>query len=129
LKKILAFAAIVEAGTGLLLLLDPAIVVRLLLGAEVSGVAILLGRCFGIALLALAIACWPGRQHVDGGRAAFAGMLVYNALIALFLAWLGAVTRMGGLLLWPAAVLHAVVALALALTWRKDMRAATDNNS
>ena len=44
-RKILAFAAVVEVGTGLVLLIDPAIVVTLLLGAEVSGVGTLLGRC------------------------------------------------------------------------------------
>jgi hypothetical protein len=34
-KKILAFAAVVEVGTGLALAIDPTIVVSLLLGAEV----------------------------------------------------------------------------------------------
>ena len=38
-------------------MIDPAIVVTLLLGAEVAGEGILLGRCFGIALLALGLAC------------------------------------------------------------------------
>jgi hypothetical protein len=44
-------------------------------------------------------------------------MLTYNFLIALFLAYLGAVERVGGILLWPAAGLHAVVALMLARSW------------
>ena len=57
LARTLAFAAIVEVGTGLVLMIDPAIVVTLLLGAEVDGEGILLGRCFGIALLALGLAC------------------------------------------------------------------------
>jgi hypothetical protein len=52
-RKILAFAAIVEVGTGLFLMIDPAIIVKLLIGLEVSGAGMLLGRCFGIALLAL----------------------------------------------------------------------------
>jgi len=37
-------------------------------------------------------------------------MLIYNALTAAYLAYLGAVGHLGGLLLWPAAVLHAAVA-------------------
>jgi hypothetical protein len=61
LGKLLAFAAVVEVGTGLVLLIAPAIVVALLLGAEVSAEGTLLGRCFGIALLALGLACWPSR--------------------------------------------------------------------
>jgi hypothetical protein len=47
-------------------------------------------------------------------------MSTYNALIALYLAWLGIVGHMGGLLLWPAAALHAVVALLLLWTWRNE---------
>ena len=65
LKKILAFAALVEVGTGLILMIRPAVVVTLLLGVDVSGTGILLGRCFGIALLALGLACWPGGQRAE----------------------------------------------------------------
>jgi hypothetical protein len=118
LGKVLAFASIVEVGTGLVLLIDPAIVVALLLGAEVSGAGTLLGRFFGIALLALGLACWPGRQHAERDSPAFRGMLVYNALIALCLAYLGTVGRLWGLLLWPGVALHALVALLLVWAWR-----------
>ena len=116
--KILVFAAIVEVGTGLAVMIDPAIVVRLLLGAEVSGAGPLLGRCFGIALLALGLACWPGRQRAERGAPAFRAMLIYNVLIALYLTYLGTVGHLGGLLLWPGVALHAVVALLLVWTWR-----------
>jgi hypothetical protein len=119
-RKILAFAAVVEAGTGLALMIDPAIVARLLLGAELADVETVLGRCFGIALLALALASWPGRQRGDGGSPTVRGMSTYNALIALYLAWLGIVGHRGGLLLWPAVALHAVVALLLVRTWRNE---------
>jgi hypothetical protein len=115
-KKILAFAAVVEVGTGLALAIDPTMVVSLLLGAEVSGTGTLLGRCFGIALLALGLACWPGPQHVESGWAAFRGMLTYNVLVALYLAYLGAIGHLAGLLLWPAVALHAAVALSLIWT-------------
>ena len=73
-----------------------------------------LGRCFGIALLTLGLACWPGRQRAASGTPAFRAMLIYNALIALYLAFLGTVRHRAGLLLWPAVALHAVVALLLA---------------
>lgn len=122
LRKILAFAAVVEFGTGLVLLFDPAIVVALLLGADVSGVGTLLGRCFGIALLALGLACWPGRQGAESGASVFRGMLTYNALIALYLTYLGTVGHMGGLLLWPGVALHAIVALLLVWTGRDERR-------
>ena len=122
LRTILAFASVVEVGTGLVLMIDPALVVTLLLGTEVSGVGTLLGRCFGIALLALGLACWPSRQRVESGSPAFRAMLTYNVLIALYLAYLGTVGHLGGLLLWLGVALHAVVALWLAWTWRDARR-------
>ena len=121
-RKILALAAVVESGTGLFLVIDPALVAALLLGAEVSGAGTLLGRCFGIALLALGLACWPSRQRAESGAPAFRAMLIYNVLISLYLAYLGTVGHLGGLLLWPGVALHAVVALLLGWTWRDERR-------
>ena len=125
MKKILAFSVVAEIGTGLVLMIDPAIVVALLLGIDVSGVGIALGRCFGIALLTLGIACWPGGRHAAGGSSPFWAMLTYNSLIALYLAFLGTVRHVGGLLLWPAVTLHAAVALLLIWAWRRERRSAT----
>lgn len=121
LAKILTFAALVEVGTGVALAIDPAIVVTLLLGADADATVRVVGRCFGIALLALGLACWPRRQRCEAGSPAFGAMLTYNALIALYLAYLGTVEELRGLLFWPALVLHAVVALLL--VWRsRDAR-------
>src|SRR5258707_15448091 len=100
--RILAFGAVVEAATGLALLMDPAFVVTLLLGAELSGAETLLGRCFGIALLSLGLACWPARRGTASTLPTFRGMLLYNVLIALYLAYLGTAGHRWGLLLWPA---------------------------
>jgi hypothetical protein len=119
--KILAFAAVVEAGTGLILMIVPAIVIRLLLGAEISGAFI--ARFFGIALLALGLACWPSWQHGESSLRAFRAMLVYNVSIALYLAYLGIVGHPVGLLLWPVVALHAVIALLLVWAWDNQRRA------
>jgi hypothetical protein len=113
LRKVLAFTSLVELGTGVALMVDPAIVVRLLVGADLAGAGEVAGRGFGVALLALALACWPSRRGTESEAPAVRGMLVYNALIALYLAVLGTAGSMRGALLWPAAVLHAAVALAL----------------
>jgi hypothetical protein len=110
--KLLAFASVVEAGTGIGVILVPALVVQLLLGLEISGDGMVLARVFGIALIALALACWPG-QRVDGIAGAFRAMLTYNALIALYLGYLGAAVHLNALLLWPAVLLHALVAVLL----------------
>jgi Ca2+/Na+ antiporter len=127
LRKILAFAAVIEVGTGLVLVIDPAMVVALLLGAEVSGAGMLLGRFFGIALLALGLACWPSRARAETGSPAFRAMLTYNVLIAACLAYLGTAGHLGGLLLWPVFALHAVVALLLVWTWRDERRTKATN--
>ena len=118
LTKTLAFSVVVEVATGLALILNPGLVVRLLLGVEVSGIELVIGRCFGIGLFGLAFACWPDHQHSVSTTAAFRGMLIYNALIAAYLAYLGTFGHLGGLLLWPAALVHAVVAGLLVRSMR-----------
>ena len=47
MKRFLTLTAIIEAATGLALIAVPALVVRLLLGAEISGASIPLGRVAG----------------------------------------------------------------------------------
>jgi len=110
LTKTLAFAVVLEVATGLALIFKPALVVRLLLGVDASGMEMVIARCFGIGLFGLSFACWPDTQKSVSTTAAFRGMLTYSALIAAYLVYLGIVGHIGGLLLWPAAVLHAVVA-------------------
>ena len=83
MRKVLVLTVLVELGTGVALIAKPAVVVRLLLGADLAGAGIVAGRCFGVALVALALACWPGRRADAGDRSAFRGMLVYNALICV----------------------------------------------
>ena len=61
MKKLLALAAMAEAVTGLALVVAPSLVGRLLLGVEAIGIAIPVARVLGVALIALGVACWPGR--------------------------------------------------------------------
>ena len=105
MKKALIFAAVGEAGTGLALLIAPSLVGRLLLGEELTGVAMAVARVAGIALIALGIACWPGPP--------LAGMLVYTASVMLYLAYIGFVGGLSGILLWPAVVIHMILAVLL----------------
>ena len=73
MRKFLAFAAVAEVGVALAMLIAPALVVRWLLGVGVSAAGNLLGRFFGIALLALEVACWPA--------------VGFHAVAALLLCW------------------------------------------
>ena len=102
---------------------DPAIVVTLLLGVDVAGVGIVLGRCFGVALLALGVACWPSGQSGESRIHRLPEGMTCNVLIALYLGFLGTARHLGGVLLWPAVALHAAVALSLVWAWR-DTRGA-----
>ena len=116
-RKLVAFSAIVELVTGLALIGTPIFAGQALLGAELPRLGVAVARCFGVALLALALAVWPAGDAA-GGRSAVRALLLYNTLIALYLTWLGTNWHMAGPLLWPAVVLHAIVALLLAWSWR-----------
>jgi hypothetical protein len=109
MKEALILAAVGEAATGLALLIAPSLVGQLLLGEELAGVAIPVARVAGIALVALAIACWPGPPLV--------GMLTYSALVTLYLAYLGFAGGSTGVLLWPAVALHVVLSVFLGRVW------------
>ena len=67
MNRLLKLTAIIEAATGLGLIAVPAMIVRLLLGAEISGASIPLGRIAGVALLALGVACWLASYDVETG--------------------------------------------------------------
>ncbi len=106
MKKALVFAAIAESATGLSLIVAPSLVGQLLLGTEFNGIAAAVARVAGIALIGLGVACWPGPPIV--------GMLIYSAVVALYLSYLGIVGGMTGVLLWPAVGAHIVLAILLA---------------
>ena len=103
----LTLAALAESGTGIVLLIVPSLVGRLLLGVDLSGTAELLARFIGIALIGLGFACWPGPARL--------GMLVYGGAAAAYLAYVGLAERMVGVLLWPAVALHLI--LVASLVW------------
>ena len=87
----------------------PEIVVRLLLGAEIVGIGDVVSRFGGIGLIGLGVACWPS----GSSRQALHGMLTYGTLAALYLAYIGISGQGGGVLLWPAVVLHVLLIILL----------------
>jgi len=99
--KVLVVAAVSEIATGVALLIVPSLVGRLLLGEELTGIAIPVARVTGIALIALGVACWPGTP--------LAGMLTYSAAVTLYLAYRGFAGGFSGILLWPVVVLHVIL--------------------
>jgi hypothetical protein len=120
-RTILGIAAALEAVTGLFLLALPHLVAKLLLGTDVSGVSIVIGRVAGIALVSLGVGCWLGRQEAGGGWA-LSAMLLYNILATAYLAYVGIATEFVGLLLWPAVAVHAVLTVLLGFICTKSRR-------
>lgn len=113
MKAALTLAAAGEILTGLGLLLRPQLVVRLLFGAEIEGVGVVVARVTGLALIGLGVACAP---FAPASRA-HTGMLTYSVLVAVYLARLGVAGVFTGSLLWPAVGVHAVLAVLILRAW------------
>jgi len=131
MKRFLTLTAIIEAATGLALIAVPAIIVRLLLGTEISGASIPLGRVAGAALLALGVACWLARDDRQSrtARGLVVAMLMYNIVATAVLAFAGIGLGFRGVALWPAVVLHAAMAVwCVACLRRGPQNEAIDSN-
>jgi hypothetical protein len=112
MTRLLVVTAIIEAPTGLALLVVPSIVVRLLLGSPLeASPAKTLGRVAGAALLTLGVACWLARNDTQGtaARGLVAAMMLYNISTVVILGAVGVGSQPIGMALWPAVVLHAVM--------------------
>ena len=122
MKKVLMLAAVTEAATGAGFLIVPTLLLRLLLGVELSGASIVIARVTGIALIALGTACWPGRMNP------FRGMLIYNAGATAYLAWVVVQGDSVGPLLLPVVVLHGLMTILLVGSWFMSQKAAGQHN-
>jgi hypothetical protein len=111
MKSLLTVTAVIEGGTGLLLVAAPSFVTKLLLDSSLDGaVALTVARLTGLALLTLTVACWLARLD-EGTRAANAlvtAMVLYNVGATALLAYAGIGLRLTGICLWPAVLLHTV---------------------
>jgi hypothetical protein len=111
-KYIVKAAAWLEIGTGIGLMLAPKFLCLLLFGAPLEGAGMPLARFAGLVLLALGIACLPTPTETHT-RGAVLGLFVYNVGAPILFVWLELATALHGILLWPAAILHAGIAVAL----------------
>ena len=114
MSRLLKLTALIEAATGLALMVVPSVVVRLLLGSPLdTSAAVMLGRVAGVALFALGVACWLARDDAQSraARGLVAAMLLYNVATVAVLAFAGIGFGLHGVALWPAVVLHAVMAV------------------
>jgi hypothetical protein len=113
-KSLFVVTALIEAGTGLTLVVAPLAAAALVFGTRIettTGTA--LAALAGSALIALATDCWLARNEGEGRgtRSLLAAMLVYNIAAVAVLARAGLVSGLRGPVLWPAVVLHTALAL------------------
>src|SRR5206468_13135216 len=114
MQPLLKPTGIMETSTGIWLMALPSVVVRLLLGSPLdTSAAAMLARVAGAALLALGVACWLARDDTQSraARGLVVAMLMYNIPATALLAFAGIGLGLHGVVLWPAVVLHAVIAI------------------
>ena len=87
MSTLLGLAAILEAATGLVLMVHPALVAQVLFGDGVSGAGKALSRVAGFALLALGVACWPDREAGNASTRSTGAMLTYSLLVTIYLVY------------------------------------------
>lgn len=107
----------IEMATGIALIATPLIIFRLIFGVRLPDDAAVLGRLLGLAEACLALGCWFSQRGTRSSSVR--AFVLYNLLVALYLAYLGAATRLVGNLLWPACALHLMLGglVALDISW------------
>ena len=121
--SVVALAAGLEVVTAFLLLVSPGLFVRVILGLELSAGGDAVGRLAGIALIGLALPCWPRASRRGEAVQPIFALLIFSVLCAVFLAFLGILGEAEGLLLWPAVATHAALAVLLSRAWLAACRA------
>lgn len=105
--------AVIEAATGLALMLAPGMVLGLLIGANVDTAGgLVVARVAGIAMLSIAIACWTMRDDPgDSSRGLLYALMFYNSAVALLLIHAAVSFHLSAIGLWPAVGVHAAMAV------------------
>ena len=121
-RRLFIATAAIEAATSVALVIAPAIVVRMLLGASLDADGdVVIARIAGAALFSLAIVCWTARSdgHSTISRGLLCALLFYNLAIVLLLMHANLGEHLAALGLWPAVGLHAAFSLWCIVNLRK----------
>ena len=108
-----------EVLTGATLFAAPSLVAKLLLGSDKNASGDAIGRIAGLVMLCLAVGCLPRSNAAPP----LAPLLALSFLAVIFLVVVGIQGATVGVLLWPAAVVHLILAILLARTWMNTPRA------
>jgi hypothetical protein len=114
MRTLLILTSVLEAVTGLALILSPSVIASALIGAPLDTPAgLVVARIAGGALLSIGTACWLARND-EKSRAAIgliAALLLYNTAAVAVLVYAGMRLGLSGIGLWPAVVLHIALAV------------------
>ncbi len=117
-KTLLIVTAVLEAATGVVLLVSPSVPVSLLLGVSPeSPDGGTVARIAGAALISFGIACWQARQ-LQQNDALLIAMLAYNINVVAVLTHARLALTLFGSGFWPAVGLHTTLAAwCIACLW------------
>ena len=109
MKNLLSVTAAIETGTGLLLIVFPSVLAKILLGSPLDGpVAITIARIAGLAILALGLFCWLGGYDAQSrtARGFIAVLVIYNAVTSIILTYAGLGLGLSCIGLWSVVIIH-----------------------
>jgi hypothetical protein len=109
MKNLLTFTAAIEAGTGLLMIAFPSTLSRLLLGSSLDApVAFTIARIAGVAIFALAAACWLTRNYLQrqAARGLVVALMMYNIGVSAVLIYAGLGLGLSCIGLWSVVMVH-----------------------
>lgn len=119
IKTLLTAIAVAEISAGAGLLIVPSILADLLFGQPLdSGVALVVGRLAGLALIAIGLSCWLDKSN-NHGNSLLVGLLFYNSTVSVLLIFSFFVQGINGILLWPAVAAHLAFAVFLISSLRQ----------
>src|SRR4051812_22935170 len=105
-KTFFTYTGIIEALTGLGLLIAPAAVTRILLGAELQdSLEIVLAMVAGAAIFSVALVSWLSRKNIVAVMS-LAVLLFYNFAVSLILLYSTLGLKFSGMFLWGVIAFH-----------------------
>jgi hypothetical protein len=111
-RYVVMASAWLEIVVGVAFITAPDVLCVLLFADKPEGIAVSLARWLGVGLLGLGIASLPSKDW-ESRRNPVGGLFVFNAGVAILVACVGVFTAAHGYLLWPVAILHAAIVVAL----------------
>jgi hypothetical protein len=111
-----------EVATGLGLVVAPSLLARLLFGSDLNAAGDATGRISGLVMVCLAAGCWPRAAGAEAPL--LMSLMALSWLAAAFLVATGLIGANAGVLLWPAAALHLILAVLLTRAWMESRRSA-----